>query len=328
MSYLKIITEPKKLEERGETLFNIKPIGHTGSRHSKDAAKKQIVALSKLAFPSIENVDCFLREIHPIRTMKSHGDFSYAVSFSDSHIPYHDQKLLFHLFEFLRDIQPEYIIVAGDVIDFPSISKFDKSLKEESRAFDDICQARAFLALIKMLCPHSKLIFIHGNHEYRWQKWWRENTRRSVGIIANHIIPLEKLFGLWEFGYQVFAYGNSGGSDWFKYKDILWCHDRGSYSKYSGFTAKNAMDKTWGSFVLGHVHRQGMHYRTNPTGEHYVGIEQGCTCNLNPGYTIHPDWQRGFCVVKFHKNRERAVARNLVEYIDGGFVWGERAYGF
>lgn len=113
-------------------------------------------------------------------------------------------------------------------------------------------------------------------------------------------LKLEKLLELKEFGIE---YMNDYSYEGFLFKhgDII--------RKDSGMTARTELAKEGVSGCSGHTHRLGVHYKTL-RGGHYVWIESGCLCKLNPEYIEGTaDWQQGISMVSFKPNSDHFIAQ-------------------
>jgi len=98
---------------------------------------------------------------------------------------------------------------------------------------------------------------------------------------------------------------------------------------HSGWTAKGMSDKHGGSGIHGHTHRLGSYYKTNRSGM-YGWYENGCLCNLEPDYMVHPNWQQGFSVITFTRGGRFWVEQMQIihrKFIYGGKVWGSGGKG-
>jgi predicted MPP superfamily phosphohydrolase len=93
--------------------------------------------------------------------------FQTIISLYDLHYPYNIN--LKAVFEFIREKQPDEIILGGDMIDCEGISKFYRGSSESGLAetVEEIKGFKKILIHLKSLTPHSKIIYLLGNHEDR-----------------------------------------------------------------------------------------------------------------------------------------------------------------
>lgn len=231
--------------------------------------------------------------------------------FGDTHFPFQDSRYISLLFRILENHDFENIIANGDIFDCYSISKFlkDPALVNIYDFSIEREQVMKFLGDISEIQPDAKKIFITGNHEYRWYK--------EVFKVANDVSPLLRSVGMSlpddlenpNFG-DIIRLQDIGWEFWDKpnpERAIYPLRDRINVahgwkaSKHSAYTVKNVMDEHGGSWIVGHCHRFGVHYHTYQNRRE-VGVENGCLC-LDLDYTSTPNWQRGFTIVHWDKNK-------------------------
>lgn len=92
---------------------------------------------------------------------------------SDIHWPFEMQRVVDAFIKFVKDHQPEYVIINGDAVDFYSFSRFPRSHniftpKEEINSSRK--KNEEFWAEIKKISPKSKCIQMLGNHCIRPMK--------------------------------------------------------------------------------------------------------------------------------------------------------------
>jgi UDP-2,3-diacylglucosamine pyrophosphatase LpxH len=222
-------------------------------------------------------------------------DFTTIVFISDLHYPFIDKKIVELVIDkFLPDIQPEYLILGGDMIDFYGISRFAKDPRRALDTQKDIDGLHGLLVKIRGLLPDTKIIYLEGNHEYRMTtyKWTKAPAMTYIRALG-----LEQLLGLKDLDIPFISYNK-----YWNYKKIYFVHGD-VISKHSGYTAKNMLDK-WGvNVVFGHCHRTGKHNHTTLNGNQGAW-ESGCLCDTNPEYVKgKANWQQGMSVVDYYKDK-------------------------
>lgn len=87
----------------------------------------------------------------------------------------HDPKTLKVVTRYIKDTKPDRIILAGDILDLPYFSNYEKVPLKEGVAYyeEDADIARRQLAEWRGLCRN--LDVIQGNHDYRGERIVREN---------------------------------------------------------------------------------------------------------------------------------------------------------
>lgn len=218
------------------------------------------------------------------------------VIINDLHIPFHDKEVLLKVLKFIYDLQPTRLFLNGDFLDCYEISSFDKNPFELFTLREELKIAEGYLDQISSRLNKTKKIFIFGNHEYRFQKFLIRNAQPLMGLPG---ISLKEQLKLKELNYEII---DSGLKESF--------YDAGSFlvghfnkvSIHSGYTAKALIERYGKSLIQAHVHRLGMHAKTLH-GKTLIGIENGCLCDLNPSYTLSPNWQHGFTIIHYENNK-------------------------
>lgn len=238
-----------------------------------------------------------------------------AVVLSDMHFPYHDQRALHEVERFVGELKPDLLLYPGDVMDFYSISTFDKNPNRQETLQTELTMAGNMFSRHHKLTPNTRMIFELGNHEDRLRRflWSKAPELSSLECLA-----VEGLFRLQDSGVEMVPYAEGvmlNGNFLVTHGEIIRAH--------SGYTAKGMSDKYGGSGIHGHSHRLGSYYRRDRFGVS-GWWEGGCLCNLEPDYITHPNWQQGFSVVTFRRGRFWV---EQVPIIHNRFIYGGRVYG-
>jgi predicted phosphodiesterase len=216
--------------------------------------------------------------------------FETAVVMGDLHIPFEDKKAVKVALDVAEDINPDIIILNGDVSDCWEISRFTKRLDVDADLRDEIDQTRIFLMKLRNRFRKSRIIYIYGNHEHRWSTWIANNARELHGLRG---LTLKEQFDCTEEDIEVVYSGNKESS-WLWGRLLIGHFDR--VHKHSGYTAKNLLDQKGISLIQAHTHRGGSSFRR--MWDRDLGAWEGfCLCDRNPQYVDHPNWQLGFLAV-------------------------------
>jgi hypothetical protein len=252
---------------------------------------------------------------------KKERELIYVAVANDFHIPFHDKKATLLWLQFIKDIQPDYVVINGDAVDFPSISRFDRTLNDEITMVDACLSARQLFALVRCLCPEAKIVFIEGNHEFRWERFWAQDKNRAMGTVASVFMTLRDVFGTREFGIQHFAYG-----EYFTLKNFMFKHEEKLFggNDPAGMSARKTFQRWKCSGIVGHSHRGGTFYQNNQIGFFEVA-ENFCLCSLTPTWIKNPDWMHGHSLVKFSRTSDRFHITQM-PIVNSKFVYGDRVY--
>ena len=203
------------------------------------------------------------------------------VVLSDIHFPYHDDKALKAVYNFLSNTHVDTIILNGDILDFYDVSSFDKDPSRINSLQKEIDMAQKFFKKLRSLAPKARIIFVKGNHEDRIERYLRKHPE----LYSLDALKLPNLLNLDNY---VIEYKDKG----FKLGGLKIIHGD-IVRKFSGYTARGELEKHDSSGICGHVHRLSCYYYRTP--ERYLAwYESGCLCDLNPEYINEPNWQQGF----------------------------------
>jgi UDP-2,3-diacylglucosamine pyrophosphatase LpxH len=212
------------------------------------------------------------------------------VVLSDQHIPFQDPIIEDLTIEFLREHKPKVIHLLGDVLDFYSLSRFDKDPARKQSLQGELDGATAYFARLRDACPRARIIYSEGNHENRLRRYlWSQ----AQALSDLRTLSFEELLGLGKYKIEWVD-----ASKPYRIGNLLFIHGE-LVRRASGASAKGHMDKFGCNVIHGHTHRLGAHYHR--TFDTMIGAwENGCLCDLNPEYATCPDWQNGWSVVWFH----------------------------
>jgi predicted MPP superfamily phosphohydrolase len=93
-------------------------------------------------------------------------ELTKIVALPDLHIPHNIN--LCGINSFLKDFQPDYILLLGDFMNLDCVSHWindRKRLVEGQRLLNEYAEANTWLDTFKKLCPQTKLVYFIGNHE-------------------------------------------------------------------------------------------------------------------------------------------------------------------
>jgi len=233
----------------------------------------------------------------------------------DTHNPFQDQRVLREVELFLGELQPDMVIYPGDMSDFYLLSKFDKNPGRADTLQKDLNSTAELFKRHRAILPNARMIFEDGNHEDRLRKhlWAKDPALSSLDCLT-----VEGLYKLKENAVEYVPYEEGvliNGNFMVTHSDLIRAH--------SSYTAKGMSDKHGGSGMHGHSHRLGSYYKRNRFGV-YGWWENGCLCSLNPDWIQNPNWQQGFSLVHFVKERFWV---EQMQIINRKFMYGGKTYG-
>ncbi len=232
-----------------------------------------------------------------------------AIIGSDAHIWPGPESTAQRAFKKLcDDIRPEVVILNGDVLDFPQISRHPPINWEKTPSpIEEIEAAQDYLSdLVKVSTRRARKIWTLGNHDARFEMRLATIASEYKGIKGIH---LSDHFTGWEKGWScainsdvVVKHRFKGGK-----------HAPYNNAVYSGVT-----------MVTGHLHSQKVEPHTDYNGDRY-GVDTGClAAPMHRAFTYteaNPlDWRSGFAVLTFRDGR--LMQPELVS------VWSDKAVQF
>lgn len=219
--------------------------------------------------------------------------------FSDVHVPYHGVQAQAVLLAFLGHFHPNIVVLAGDLLDFYSLSHFDREPSRRLQLPDDIQQARDYMKdLDAVLSPLCRKVFLGGNHEDRLRKFlWKQ----APELYELESLDIPGLLSLEDRSWEYIPYYEpmaTSGAPGLALYNLLITHGTVA-RKWSGYTARAHFERFNYSGISGHTHRLGTFYHRAYGGQ-YVWFEAGCLCGLEPPYMASPDWQQGWIAGYIH----------------------------
>jgi predicted phosphodiesterase len=233
---------------------------------------------------------------------------------NDIHIPYHDQRALAIALEYLRDIEPDTIILNGDIVDFYSVSRFQKDPMRIDTLQSELDETRAFLTLLRREHPRATIIYTKGNHEDRLERFLID---RASALMSLRCLSLDDLLGLSENKVKFVDTSVQVGKLEVTHGTLA--------RNIPGSSVRGHFERTHASVLIGHVHRLNVQQFRNLYGTHTL-IENGCLCGLQPEYAARmTNWQQGFSVIE-HSPKTGDFEVHMRSIVDGAMSVGDRVY--
>lgn len=237
---------------------------------------------------------------------------------SDFHAPWHHKKSCELFYQIIEDIQPERVILLGDVINLDPFSRYDK-IPGTPTWLDDVASAGQILGSVKQAAPEAQLDWFMGNHEERLKK----HLIRNDPVLYKHM-DMQKLFVLSDNADAVealSAFNYIDRNEVFEEElNLILAHGY-RVRKHSGMSAYSLMESTLTSVIVGHGHRLGI-YRKATARSRYLseqplyGVENGCLCRFDIPYLEGKtsNWQRGFTVLAIDRSGDNPIVEpSIVE---------------
>lgn len=265
--------------------------------------------------------------------------------FPDQHAPYHDPMVHEAACAWIRDAKPEKIVLLGDLLDNPSVSRHRKmghepSLKDCMVAgyglLRGYCQAIVDAGMT--VGPDScEVVLIGGNHdEERVRNALRDKGLSEVAELTRveediPIHSLEHLMRLDELGVTMIRPPVGTPYDHAEHRvteNLLAVHGWIA-KKGSGASALATLERVNENVVQGHTHRQALVFLTRwVRGElvRLTAVEAGTMALVEQSslnYANRPDWQAGWAVGSDHGD---AISFDFASKVGERVIWRDTAY--
>lgn len=260
---------------------------------------------------------------------------------SDHQIPYHDVKLHELTCQWIKRNKPDGLIILGDFIDFPSISKYDPDPENDTPVNEGI-QAGYEVARDYVLSGKRSMWrrISPGNHDDdsgdgRLSKIVRKQVpalwklrQAGGGPLA---LDINWLCRLDELGYERVTHPLGGYPHAYTLVDpakIMLFHgwDIAPQAGASALKTTRALSE---STMIGHTHRQGVVYETHgPDQAHrkeITAVESGTMSDIDKlTYVVAKNMQRGFATLTVWPDGD-FMAENG-RYRGGVLLWRDQRY--
>jgi len=252
---------------------------------------------------------------------RDRADWETIVVFGDVHIPFQDPAALGLVLRFIKETQPDRVILNGDIADCYEVSSFSKDPLRKASFPEEVREVRAMLTLLRESVPNAQITYVSGNHEHRLVRYLIDNANALRGLDGLSIpeqFHLDKLNIDW-----IPCHGDKFMDTWTECGELMVGHFNMARA-HSAYTAKNLLDQWGRSLIQAHVHSVGMSNKTLASGM-VAGWEGGCLCNLNPHYCVPRKWAHAFHVVHRRRSGEFFHVEPVL-IIDGRFFYGGKLW--
>lgn len=210
---------------------------------------------------------------------------------SDIHAPYHSIPALTAAIHYLKDWNPDCILLNGDVIDAHNLSRYEKD--PNKRKFAD--ELKCFQQLFQVLqhnFPKAQIIYKLGNHDDRYQHflWTKAGELNGVEEFLFENIIKTRANGIVVIGEKRII--KAGGLS------ILHGHEFASSIMSPVNIARGLYLRAKDSALCGHHHRTSEHTEASINDKLVTTWSVGCLSELHPAYMPINSWNHGFAVVE------------------------------
>jgi len=270
--------------------------------------------------PAIQPVRVGLPDWPKDRPKKTDRVTKKAVLLPDAHIgyrremdsgklkPFHDRAVWDMAFQIIQKIEPEVIIIQGDLIDLPEMT--DKFMRTPDMYFTTqpaIIESVWLLARLRQYAPEARIVYLEGNHEQRMTNIVINNLSAAYCVSVESIsrdypaLSIPALMGLDELKVE-WIDGYPDNAIWLN-ENLRVIHGDKSKSR-SGQTSDAYLDNARSSLIFGHTHRRERACKTlyhQSGAKIYESACPGMMGNPNrvPARGVEHDWQQGIAIVDY-----------------------------
>ena len=268
-----------------------------------------------------------LRELNTVRAgyegqyLKPNSNkFQTLIHVTDLHDKECDPFVLRILVETTERIQPEKIIIGGDLFDLAEFGKYSVDPREWD-VVGRIQAAHNILRQLREAAPNTEMILVEGNHEYRLVRNLAEATPALMVVLADlHGMNISKLLGLDKFEVNYIARCDLGA---FRERDIAEELNRNYYIAWDAYLVHHfphgeRMGYHGGN---GHHHRHWVHQHYSPDRGPYHWTQLGCCHRRLASYTAAEQWGLGFNIAHVNTHTKHC-ADEYIHVQDHAMVGG------
>ncbi len=249
----------------------------------------------------------------PAKLVKQQKANETVVFGSDFHFPYQDEGCISSFLNLIKGLQPDRVVLNGDIADFFQLSRFNISGDRLEFLQREIDEANYFRIRVRQAAPNATIDETEGNHDNRVTTYINKNAQALKSLRA--LKPSEL------FKYKDLDINWHPGCGFLLRPFFLVKHGtivRGE----AGATAKAELAAAGISGISGHTHRMSTYRRVGYVPRQWT--EQGALCRLDPDYVVgRPNWTQGCAVGEFTR---LGFSVTEVPYIDGGLRYGTASF--
>ena len=199
--------------------------------------------------------------------------------------------------KFVSDIKPDVVILNGDVMDFPTISKYAQSWEKAPDVWEELEAAQDHLSDIVKRCKRgSRKIWTLGNHDARFEAKIANSAPQMKKVKGVH---LSDHFPLWEKAMScMINEGIPGGATMIKH-----IPQKGGVNSTRTSTLNAGV-----STISGHLHAQNVRPYSDYAYYDRYGVDGGMVADKeHPAFAYTNDncldWRSGFPLLTYQNTR-------------------------
>lgn len=174
------------------------------------------------------------------------------VILGDTHFPFQDNNAIDKAIALIKKMQPDYVVQVGDLYDLYSFSRYPKNpnfITPEQEMKEGRAGAELMWRRIRAASPRSKLVQLHGNHDYRMVKYVSESAAAATHVMKKYLKEVMTFPGVQTV------------SDEHEIDGIAFMHGFRKHGEHAKYNQQ--------STVVGHLHKPGIVYLSNRHGPYW-----------------------------------------------------------
>lgn len=236
------------------------------------------------------------------------GDTSVLV-LSDIHFPFHDPDALETALRWGKKRNPDIVYLNGDTLEQYGTSRWEPDPRKRDVP-QELKLSLQGLQYIRECFPKSRIVFKHGNHEDRWERYMIQNAPVLLGIEE---FQLSRLLRFSDLGIeevesrQVALLGKLM---------LVHGHELPKGMNNPVNPARGLFLRVNETAMCGHFHQSSQHSDSTGIRKRHISCwSTGCLCDLSPDYAVANKWNHGAAWVQVKGSGEFAVEN--VQIING-----------
>lgn len=196
--------------------------------------------------------------------------------------------------KFADDVRPAGVIINGDLMDFPQISRHPQGWEATPTPAQEIEAAQDYLSDLQKATKRGLKAWPLGNHDYRMESYIAQNAAMLRGLkgihLHDHVNPM------WTKCIGVMVNHGLPGATMVKHRFRSGIHAPRTNTANAGI-----------SIVTGHLHSQKVMPMTDYQGDRY-GVDTGCCADPAHRQFLYAednplDWRSGFALLTWRDGR-------------------------
>jgi predicted phosphodiesterase len=230
---------------------------------------------------------------------------------SDLHDKEADPFVLGVFLDTAKRIQPDIIVLNGDMFDEYEFSKFDQDPRQINLKERYDFMREKFFKPLRKACPKAQIDFIMGNHEFRILRHMADRTPNLRSLMDLMGISLSKLLGLDEHEINLVSKFDLSAYKPSEIRDEVKKNYKVYYDCF--VTDHHGIDNFVMCGVSSHTHKPGFRTKVNEQFGSVFWLTTGCMAKVDAEYVPGMcQYQNSFAIVHIDPKKREVVPEHIV----------------